>query len=558
MRRICDIDFLSMLEHCSNKESKETLSYIIEMYDENERLVDEYSALRRDMYRFRDYENLNNALKMELTVKMRSLKSHQSLINTNWNMILMRLFKINQTLEYKVRVVSDVPKGIEVPEINDALVRIKNEVDEKGIKKWYSQMVAPVVLPPLEQATPEMYAEIRAKRDGLKDYLRQILFEIDEEEMNALVVREVTEQEVAYAIRDVAGPKLVAAPLEIHSTSTDVRTGLKVNSYCRKPLQTSYIDDMCLMRFKCVKCEKNCSDFMMRERLVVKDPERMVCRECARDPAIYHDDPWRMLVPSVTFTLDDVFQTYDLFSKISLHCGRFVTMMCVSKRWKSLQKQMVYDKRIPRFYYTDAQKDFNEQASSSNDVDFDTDENSMECNVLRFIELPVDFFRVYGELKTITLNECTCEDWKIKINLIYVLGPSRFDLNCLVLDYYHPGELKPIIHLLPWDDNCRTDRSTKVFYCYFNSVIDDYLMEVCFIPKSRLVDYKDKNLFRYNQFITTVSELDIYSRQFWWYDKVKFGKFIKLCSQNYHDLIDLMRDGRRDEGGVGAMDLAIC
>jgi len=70
-------------------------------------------------------------------------------------------------------------------------------------------------------------------------------------------------------------------------------------------------------------------------------------------------------------------------------------------------------------------------------------------------------------------------------------------------------------------------------------------------------DYKDKNLFRYNQFVTTVSELDVYSRQFWWYDKVKFGKFIKLCSQNYHDLIDLMRDGRRDEGSVGVMDVAV-
>jgi len=561
MRRVCDVDFPSMLEHSTDEEHRRILKYIIDMYTENEKLIVEYISLRNDMMRFRDYDNLNNALKMEMNIKVRSFKSHQSLINTNWNMILMRLFKMNRVLEFKPQMTLIVPKGLEIPEIDDSLVRVKNEVNERGIKRWYEQMVMPTVLPPLENATPEMYAEIRSKRDSLKEYLFKILFEIDQEqqEMNQEVQdfmeieKRFDENEISFAIRDVAGPELVACPLEIQSARVDPVTGLNVNTYKAKEKKINILNDMCLMRFTCVQCNKDCSDFTLRERLTVKNPENMRCRECSQDPAIYHKDLVRLLVPSMTLKLDDVFAVYDLFSKISLFAGRFVTMMCVSNFWRFNQRKMIYDKRIPRYYYTDAQKDYCEEASLSNDIDFDTDENSLECNVLRFIELPVDFFWAYEEIINITLNECTCEEWKIKISFIYLIGPHRFDLNCLVLDYYHPLELKPLIHLLPWNDNCRTDSSTKVFFCYFNQIIDDYLLEVCYIPVSRLSDFKEKNLNHYRQFIVSVCELEVYSRQFWWYDKCKFAKFAKLCANDYHKMIDLMRNESSldlDGGGV--------
>jgi len=63
MRRVCDVDFSSMLEHSTDEEHRRILKYIIDMNTENEKLIVEYISLRNDMMRFRDYDNLNNALK---------------------------------------------------------------------------------------------------------------------------------------------------------------------------------------------------------------------------------------------------------------------------------------------------------------------------------------------------------------------------------------------------------------------------------------------------------------------------------------------------------------
>jgi len=303
------------------------------------------------------------------------------------------------------------------------------------------------------------------------------------------------------------------------------------------------LSDLVLYKFICKVCDKPARDFVLRDRNNEGVLRRDKCRSCMRDKFIFHDNPNLASFPCKNRpNIYDLFSIVDIFVMISRYCGRFVTIMCVCKTWMYLQKWMVGQKLIPKYYYTDAQAEYGEAHDSNNDEDFDNEENSLECNVLRFIELPVDFFRVYDDIKDITMNECTCEDYKIKIDFIYALGPPRFDIGCLVLDYYHPSELKSLIHLIPWCDNSQVANSSKVFYCYLNNVVDDYLIDNCHVPRSKVEDYKKMNLSKYDWFICSVSDLRDYSRQFWWYSERRFNNFARIAAMPYDDMMQHMID----------------
>jgi len=301
------------------------------------------------------------------------------------------------------------------------------------------------------------------------------------------------------------------------------------------------LSDLVLYKYKCVKCDVESQDFVLRDNMTPGICRRDICRVCSQDRSIFHPLPNRSSFPMDCYPcLEDVFMISELFSKISLYCGRFVTMMCVSKNWSNAQKWMISHYLIPKYYYTDAQKNWDEEPSHSGSDNFDDPEIALECNVLRFIELPVDFFRAYGDIVGISLNEVTCEDYKIKIDFIYQLGPPRFDLGCLILDYYHPNELKPLIHLLPWHDNVDMASSARVFYCYMNHMIDDYLVDNCYIPRAKLKDYKDRNLSKYDPFICSIQSLGEYSKNFWWFDRDKFNIFEKMARQVYLKFVEMV------------------